>query len=326
LADLINPHDRFFKEALSQHDTAVDFLRYYLPADVTALLDLSTIELIKDSFVDEALHEHFSDLLYAVGLGEGQGIYVYVLFEHKSYTDKLTALQVLRYMVRVWDYGLRQEARLWPILPVVVYHGPVGWHIPLDFHSLFQVPEPVKRFVPAFQYWLCDLSTFSDDELKGDVALRAAFLLLKHIFDPDLHERLPDIASLWYNLAQQPTALGYVEAMLRYLATASDRITERDLREAIEAVIPDGDRMMMTIAQRWIDQGLQQGLQQGQQQGLRLGLVQGITLGLDLKFGAEGLRLLPEIRKIEDIDVLTAIQEALKTVKTIDELRRVYLA
>ena len=59
---------------------------------------------------------------------------------------------------------------------------------------------------------------------------------------------------------------------------------------------------------------------------MRLGLVQGITLGLDLKFGAEGLRLLPEIRKIEDIDVLTAIQEALKTVTTIDELRRVYLA
>ena len=54
--------------------------------------------------------------------------------------------------------------------------------------------------------------------------------------------------------------------------------------------------------------------------------MQGITLGLDLKFGAEGLRLLPEIRKIEDIDVLTAIQEGLKTVKTIDELRRVYLA
>lgn len=77
-------------------------------------------------------------------------------------------------------------------------------------------------------------------------ALRAAFLLLKHIFDPDLHEQ-PDIASLWYNLAQQPTALGYVEAMLRYLATASDRITERDLSEAIEAVVPDGDRMMMTI-------------------------------------------------------------------------------
>ena len=28
------------------------------------------------------------------------------------------------------------------------------------------------------------------------------------------------------------------------------------LREAIEAVIPDGDGMMMTIAQRWIDEGL----------------------------------------------------------------------
>jgi hypothetical protein len=45
---------------------------------------------------------------------------------------------------------------------------------------------------------------------------------------------------------------------------------------------------------------------------------------LELKFGAEGLRVLPEISKIEDVDVLKAIHEGLKTLGTLDELRKVY--
>jgi hypothetical protein len=51
---------------------------------------------------------------------------------------------------------------------------------------------------------------------------------------------------------------------------------------------------------------------------------EGIELGLQLKFGAPGLRLLPEIRKIEDTDVLHALLEGLKTVDTLDELRLIY--
>ena len=47
-------------------------------------------------------------------------------------------------------------------------------------------------------------------------------------------------------------------------------------------------------------------------------------MGLELKLGAEGLGWLAEIRKIQDTDVLKAIQAGLKTVTTLDELRRIY--
>jgi predicted transposase/invertase (TIGR01784 family) len=332
MPELINPHDRFFKEALSRQEVAVDFLRHYLPPEVTALLDLSSLQLSKDSFVDEALQEHFSDLLYAVRLLGAGGVYIYVLFEHKSYADPLVALQLLRYMVRVWDYALRQEARLWPIVPVVMYHGAARWPIPLDFQSLFEAPEALRAYLPAFRYWLCDLSAYSDEELKGEVGLRAALLLLKHVLRVDLHDRLPEMAQLWYDLSRQKTGLAYVEAMLRYLVGATDRITERDLREVVEAVIPEGGALMMTIAQQWLERGLQQGLQQGEQRGeqrgqragLRQGLLAGIRLGLKLKFGAEGVALLPEIYRIEDVALLQALQDALETVSSPPELRRLY--
>jgi predicted transposase YdaD len=71
-------------------------------------------------------------------------------------------------------------------------------------------------------------------------------------------------------------------------------------------------------------QGFQEGFQQGKQLGLREGLQEGIILGLELKFGAEGLRLLPEILKIEDVGMLWAIKEGLKFVETMEALRSLY--
>lgn len=76
--------------------------------------------------------------------------------------------------------------------------------------------------------------------------------------------------------------------------------------------------------QQGVQQGMQQGMQQGIQQGMRQGLLSGIALGLELKFGTQGLQLMPEIREILDVDRLEAISEALKTVRTLDELRQVY--
>lgn len=73
-----------------------------------------------------------------------------------------------------------------------------------------------------------------------------------------------------------------------------------------------------------IKKGIQQGIREGKRQGMREGLLAGIELGLELKFGEAGLRLLPEIYKIEDVDVLRAVHEGLKIVTTMEELRLIY--
>ena len=52
----------------------------------------------------------------------------------------------------------------------------------------------------------------------------------------------------------------------------------------------------------------------------RQGLLEGIELGLELWFGADGIRWLAEILKIQDTDVLKALQAGLEAVTTLDEL------
>jgi hypothetical protein len=57
---------------------------------------------------------------------------------------------------------------------------------------------------------------------------------------------------------------------------------------------------------------------------MKKGFLKGIELGLELRFGAEGLKLLPEIRKLGDWEVLDAVLQAIKTATTPDEIRQVW--
>jgi len=62
----------------------------------------------------------------------------------------------------------------------------------------------------------------------------------------------------------------------------------------------------------------------GLKKGLQQGLLSGIKVSLEVKFGSDGLTVLPEIAQIENVDVLEAILTSIKTVNTIEELRQVY--
>ncbi len=102
---IINPHDHFFKATFARRETALSFLQTYLPAEIVQIFDFSTFEISKDTFVDSEFKDSSSDILYKVGLYSGGQSCIYVLFEHKSYQDRMVAFQILKYMTNVWDLG-----------------------------------------------------------------------------------------------------------------------------------------------------------------------------------------------------------------------------
>ncbi|MBD2044022.1 cytosolic protein [Microcoleus sp. FACHB-672] len=69
--------------------------------------------------------------------------------------------------------------------------------------------------------------------------------------------------------------------------------------------------------------GIEKGIEQSRQQ-MREILLESIALGLDLKFGSEGLIILPEISEIQEVEQLRAILNGLKTVNALSELRQIY--
>ncbi|MGI2905184.1 Rpn family recombination-promoting nuclease/putative transposase [Tolypothrix sp. VBCCA 56010] len=74
----------------------------------------------------------------------------------------------------------------------------------------------------------------------------------------------------------------------------------------------------------WYQEILQQGEIRGETRGETRGLLSAIELGLELKFGSQGLQLMPEISQITDLDVLRAIREGLRTMNSLEEIRQIY--
>ena len=299
---LANPHDRFFRYFLGHPERARAFIRRFLPADLLAHLSLDTLQVEQVSFVDSDLRSHQGDLLFQVQLATGKEVYLYFLFEHKSYPDPWVAWQLLRYMVRIWEAKWREERRLAPIVPVVVYHGERRWHTPTDFAALFDAPQEVRAYVPDFRYLLYDLTVFEDAELRADVMLGAGLLLMKYIQRPELRERLENIVGLIAEMMAVGSGVEAAVALLQYITEAARHVREEDVREAVQA-LPRGGEIMATIAQQWLEQGVERGLLKARREDI-LALLQARLSPNEAWMDRIATRL-------DTIDDLTRLQELL---------------
>ncbi len=72
-----------------------------------------------------------------------------------------------------------------------------------------------------------------------------------------------------------------------------------------------------------IEKGISKGREEGLQKGMFLGMREAIDLGLKLKFGMEGLQLMPEIEKITTIERLRLIKEAIEIASDLQEIRKI---
>ncbi len=330
---LVNPHDKLFRKTWSNIDIAKDYLNNYLPGLLLKRIDLNSLEISKDSLIEKELEDYYSDILYKVGIAGSDG-YVYLLFEHKSYPDRLIHLQLLGYMLKIWQLHRTQAKKLLlpVIVPIVFYHGRKKWSGGLRLSALFSNHDPeLQAYIPDFGFILHDLTQYPDDQIKGHVMFRTVALLFKHIFDPDITDKLPGILSLLKELSQKETGIEYIESLLRYLLSTVEEITAEGMKTILKQSLPDinGD-LIMTLAEKWkkegfdqgIRQGVQQGVQQGMQQGVRQGLLEGIELALILKFGktAENKKLLKVMKNIQSVDRLKQIKSAILETKTITEL------
>lgn len=290
---LSNSHDRFFKQSFSRKEIVQSFLEQYLPADLTKRFDYTTLEILKDSFVDRELSEHFSDILYRIKVS-GSTAFVYLLFEHKSYPDRWYSFQMLRNRVKIWEMYLKQNAKarkLPVIVPVVIYHGAGKWKMKNSIRPLFEEIPGAEKYIPDSRCEIYDISHMPDDRIKGEILLQVQLLLLKYVFKAELTEKLPEILRLFGTLLRKQKATEYLEVVLRYLVSSVDSAKTEELKTQVENAIENGGSVMPTIAEKWIREGVEKGMIEAAERMIRKDLT-----NADIR-DITGL----SIRKIEEI-------------------------
>jgi predicted transposase/invertase (TIGR01784 family) len=280
-----NPHDSVVRQTLGRPEVARGYFRHNLPEELLARLDLATLERAQDSFVDPELHPSASDLLFTVDYrtvgdseAEPEKLLLYLLIEHKSYPERMTLFQLLRYMVRIWERHFAENPKskaLPPVYPMILYHGRRPWPYSLNFHSLFNVrDETLLRHLPEFSPVLHDVARSDDREIAGETAARTLLLMLKYIFRPDLTERLPDLLLEARTLLTDENGREIMFTLLYYLTEGTGKVNEQTLGAALDRAAPGGDTMK-SFLKKYFDQGRREGRQEGRQEGRREGRQEG---------------------------------------------------
>jgi len=113
--------------------------------------------------------------------------------------------------------------------------------------------------------------------------------------------------------------------LISHFVSSYLRLNSQEMRvyeENLETIPVQERQVVVQYTNEWIEQGIERGIEQGIEQGSRIELLAAIELGLELRFGVSGLRLLPEVQKIRDIEMLRILRGALRTAPTLDDWHR----
>lgn len=268
-------HDALFKHTYQQPENAASLLRSILPAALAAAIDWDSLQLLPGTSVDESLQARHADLLFTANL-RGQRVLLYVVLEHKSYDDRFSVLQLLRYEIRVYDRYLQENpdaTSLPPIVPIVVHHGERGWRAPrtmLDLIDLTSLPSDLRDLLGPLQpnatFLLDDLASTSEEELQhrsGTSMDRLTKLLLQFVRpaaerDPaEFVRRWRDLmTALWHD----PRGRSGMIALFSYLASQLEAPREH-FAAAAALIHQDARTMGKTIADQFREEGFQKGLE-----------------------------------------------------------------
>jgi hypothetical protein len=167
-------------------------LRDYTNMDLLKNIRPEDIEDVTERFIPMFTEQRDADVVKKVHLAPNEDFFV-TLVEHKSGVDYNVVMQILRYMVYIWeDYEKQQDGnhngisttkqfKYPPILPIVYYEGKEKWTVERNLYPKIMLNEPFREFIPDFRYYLINLNDYSKSELINKKSSLAFVMLINSI-------------------------------------------------------------------------------------------------------------------------------------------------
>ena len=279
-----NVHDKFFKETFSRIDVVTNFLEELVDEKLVKKLDLSTLQIDNNSFIDEKLEERFADIVYTCDYAGKGKVKIALLFEHKSYKENYPHWQLNQYILNVWEASSKQKKKKpIPIIPIVIYHGKEKWDYQPVTSYFDNLDEKLIRYIPNFDYHLFNLNKIPDKQIVNfrNKFLAISALLFKHSrFTKYIKKIENDLVEL-LKLIDNQTSNNFTVSMTLYIQN-TDELPITELIAIFSKVSSNINHTVMTTAEQLISQGFNQGISQGFNQGISQGFNQGIDQGIDI--------------------------------------------
>jgi predicted transposase YdaD len=296
------------------------------------------VECPKDSFVDEQLKSHYSDVLYKIPVsGTGQNVFVFVLVEHKTTPEYWTMLQLLRYIVQIWvreykaaeDQGRLEGFMLPPILPIIVYHGERPFTAPIRFGKLIRPVKGFEKYTLDFESILLDLTETNEKDLPEDLELYAVLSVMQAVFRQDVAERILLIYQKIKHKLSDPKYRERWINLLRYFMKSSKYLTTKD---AIEVTSQMSDTIVAGISP-YAQELMAEGVAIGREEGVAIGIekernawcadkVETLLRILTKRLGEVPPTTQDKLHAIHDLDVLGQLTDVALDCQSLEEFEQ----
>jgi hypothetical protein len=221
----------------------------------------------------------------------------------------------------MWQQDSKDKKPMRIIIPVVFYHGEVSWQIPTQFIEQFPIVDEWKPFLLNFSYILFDTNAWdwqadSSRPLKENVYLLSAMLLMKAAFRKDL-DLIRQVFQLWHQM-------GFIHEKERVIflliyVTATQDVPASQLEKLLDESKLKGEEVMPTLAQRWIDEGMEKGIEKGIEKGYLLDRQEVLIMLLSTRFHLNEDEK-QFIHEVNDIEKLAAALKMVVTAQTKEEV------
>ena len=193
--------DPNYKRLFSFPRMVEDLLRAFLPGEVLAEFDFSTLRKLPAEYVSDELLKRHGDCVWRIHR-RGRWLYLLVLLEFQSTDEPRMALRILTYTSLLYQELVRNDAlearELLPaVLPVVLYTGAARWRAAVEVGELIApVGAELAPYQPSQRYLVVDERHVGAEDLPVR-NLMGAVLGLEQSRGPEDLERVVEKLVEW---------------------------------------------------------------------------------------------------------------------------------
>ena len=249
------------------------------------------IEDVTERYIPMFTEQRDADVVKKVRLPGGEDIFI-ALIEHKSAVDYNVVMQILRYMVYIWeDYENQQEKlsagvsktkdfKYPPILPIVYYEGKEEWTADRKFLDRIVLNEIFEDYIPNFRYYLVQLREHDREELIGKRDELSFVMLINKLKGADEFRAL-ELPDEYLDSLFKDSSDDVLRAIARVIAVVlrKQNVPEGDVQDMVDRI---KRRQPMGLWDDWEGFDYQEAVKTGETKKLVKLVCRKISMGQDV--------------------------------------------
>jgi predicted transposase YdaD len=325
--EIAKPHDSLVRNVLADTELAADFLRTYLPPDLEAKLEWSSLRQESGETVAQNFTRRIGDLRYSARFkGGGAELDVCVMVEHQSRPDSLMSFRMMEYICAAYRQrvsAFRKGTRFPYPLAVVLHHGKTPWKKIAPMRDLITIPQGLEKDILNFPIHLIDLAVMPVEELRGHPMVCALLDILQSASAGALPNRDQQIFARLHDISSKQDVLPWIEALLKYYYAVfpgepkniHDNTTRLLTRVYGEKEAGKMATTMLEVIQR-------EGMAKGQMEGMVKGQIKSVMTVLKTRFGEIPPTLRNKLLKVRSDEHIETLLKQATTCQSLKEFQK----